>query len=234
METGKDAGKAFRKGPGGRRPTQTRARDAEAKESRRAALLGSAERLFAERDFSEVSIAGISAGAGLAKGTAYLYFNSKESLFLALLSERLREWVEALQAELGNAAAATPEQLAQLLARSLLSRGALVRLLSILHAVLEQNVEPGEALAFKRGLAQVLSAMGTGLARVCRLSAEEGARVVLWSHAVVVGLSQMAQPAPAVAAALEEDPALAPFRISLAAELEAALATLFRGAARRH
>ena len=195
-------------------------------------MLASAERLFAGRDFADVAIAEIAAGAGLAKGTAYLYFNSKESLFLALMMERLSDWVRALEPELPVGAAASPERLAAVIARTLLARGPLVRLLSILHTVLEQNVEPGEALVFKRALAQVLAATAAGLAKVCGLSEQQGTRVVLWAHALIVGLSQMARPAPAVAAALEEDPALAPFRISLEGELEAALAALFRGTVR--
>lgn len=59
-------------------------------EVRRDQLLDAAERLFAEKGFADTTVADISEAAGVAKGTFYLYFPSKEHCVLAL-KERLSQ-----------------------------------------------------------------------------------------------------------------------------------------------
>lgn len=57
-------------------------------------LLDAAESEFGARGFHEASVAGITAAAGIAHGTFYIYFDSKEDLFRALvedLGQRLRD-----------------------------------------------------------------------------------------------------------------------------------------------
>jgi len=72
--------------PRGRRPTQ---------EERRATttskLLGAAGRVFAERGYHAATIEEIAERAGLSKGAVYYNFESKEALFLALLTKRLED-----------------------------------------------------------------------------------------------------------------------------------------------
>jgi AcrR family transcriptional regulator len=67
-------------------------------EVRRDELLASGERLFLERGVAATSIDDIAAGAGVAKGTFYLYFDSKEAMHEALherFGESMRSAVEA-------------------------------------------------------------------------------------------------------------------------------------------
>lgn len=59
-------------------------------EERRKDILDAALRLFAERGFNETSVSDIAAEAGMATGTVYLYFPSKEDV-LQGLHERFRE-----------------------------------------------------------------------------------------------------------------------------------------------
>jgi AcrR family transcriptional regulator len=54
-------------------------------ESRRAALADVALKLWAERGFDQTSVAAIAREAGIAKGTFYLYFESKGALLLEVL-----------------------------------------------------------------------------------------------------------------------------------------------------
>lgn len=62
-----------------------RARTDEAKEARRLAFLNAALDEFFERGFSAARMDDIAARAGVTKGTLYLYFDSKEALFTALV-----------------------------------------------------------------------------------------------------------------------------------------------------
>ena len=51
---------------------------------RRQQILDTAWGLFQENDYEHVNIIDVAKGAGLAKGTVYLYFKTKEELFLSL------------------------------------------------------------------------------------------------------------------------------------------------------
>lgn len=53
-------------------------------EVRRDQLLDAAERLFAEKGYADTTVADIADAAGVAKGTFYLYFPSKEHCVIAL------------------------------------------------------------------------------------------------------------------------------------------------------
>jgi AcrR family transcriptional regulator len=67
-----------------RRRPHLRRRVIKPPEIRRAELLAAASRLFEERGFETVTIADITEAAGVAKGTFYLYFDSKDGLLDAL------------------------------------------------------------------------------------------------------------------------------------------------------
>ena len=64
-----------------------RARSEDAKDERRQLLLSAALDEFFERGFSAARIEDIAQRASLSKGTVYLYFDSKEALFLALIED---------------------------------------------------------------------------------------------------------------------------------------------------
>jgi AcrR family transcriptional regulator len=73
-----------------------------APEVRRQAILEAALSEFAERGFAAARLDDVAARAGVAKGTLYLYFQSKEALFEALI----RNAVSPLLAQVGKVAAA--------------------------------------------------------------------------------------------------------------------------------
>ena len=65
-------------------------------------LLHAAEAEFGERGFPDASIASITQRAGVALGTFYVYFESKEEIFRALVSymgELTRQWIGERVAE---------------------------------------------------------------------------------------------------------------------------------------
>jgi len=64
--------------------TRTRPRTTKPAEQVRSDLLAAAARLFASRGFSEVSIADIAGAAGVATGTFYRYFPSKDEVMVRL------------------------------------------------------------------------------------------------------------------------------------------------------
>src|SRR5882757_5260122 len=70
---------------------------AKSKERRRRAILDAAARLLAERSYDNVLLEDVAAAAEVAKGTVYLYFDSKEHLYLTLVGESLEPLLADLE-----------------------------------------------------------------------------------------------------------------------------------------
>jgi AcrR family transcriptional regulator len=68
------------------------------KEARPAEILDAALDCFAERGFAATRMDDVAARAGVTKGTVYLYFESKEELFKALVRTELLPNIERLEA----------------------------------------------------------------------------------------------------------------------------------------
>lgn len=71
------------------------------RESKRQALVQSAAAVFAEQGFASTRVADIADRAGVAKGTVYEYFSSKEELFFAVfesINRRIRDRVDQVRA----------------------------------------------------------------------------------------------------------------------------------------
>nr|WP_319374631.1 TetR/AcrR family transcriptional regulator [uncultured Methanobacterium sp.] len=69
------------------------------KQQRQNDIIDAARKLFAEKNFDEVSMNEIAKKVGLGKGTLYLYFKNKESLYFAVVSRGTRIWAEMVKKE---------------------------------------------------------------------------------------------------------------------------------------
>jgi AcrR family transcriptional regulator len=67
-------------------------------EQRRAEILEAALALFSSKGFNETTMEEVAQAAGVAKGTVYLYFQSKEHLLLALKREFMQGLTDAVTA----------------------------------------------------------------------------------------------------------------------------------------
>ncbi|HEU0016592.1 MAG TPA: TetR/AcrR family transcriptional regulator [Longimicrobium sp.] len=65
----------------------------ESREARKRAILESAVRVFAENGFFAARVRDIAAGADVAEGTIYLYFEGKDDLLLTAFREKVNEFV---------------------------------------------------------------------------------------------------------------------------------------------
>jgi AcrR family transcriptional regulator len=85
------------------------------KDARPQEILDAALKVFAERGYAATRMEDIARRAGVTKGTIYLYFESKEAVFKALLAESVGQKI----AELGAVARAFDGKTAELLASML-------------------------------------------------------------------------------------------------------------------
>jgi AcrR family transcriptional regulator len=79
---------------------------------KRAQILATAARLFASKPFHEVKLDAIAAKARIGKGTLYIYFASKEDLYISLVTEALSRLVDEMRADLAVAAEGAGARLA--------------------------------------------------------------------------------------------------------------------------
>lgn len=202
----------------------------EQKGERRQAILDTAWPLFQTTSYEAVTMAGVAEAAGLAKGTVFLYFKTKEALFLALLEQQLASWFAAVDAGLlAMRDQSSIPRVAALLCDQLEARPGLTRLLAILHTLLERNISLEEALHFKYMLKEHFERTGA-LLEACLpfLHLGEGAHALLQCDAMVIGFWHLADAAPVVQQVLQR-PDLLMFEIRFAAELSTAMQALFYG-----
>ena len=195
-----------------------RARSAEAKHARREQILAAAADLLRRDEYAALTMASVAAAAGLAKGTPYLYWQSKEELFLTVLQEEYLAFLRDLVPVVA-CAPPTPEAIGAALVDGLLGRDMLVALIGQLHVALEQNASAASVIAFKRSL--VAGGLPVAVAiheRLPWLPIEDAARLLVRVHGALVALRQMADPPPAIREALDH-PDLAVLRVDLATDL---------------
>ena len=214
----------------GERSIRRRAVGEEQKEERRQAIIEAAWRLFQHNSYEVLTIAEVAKALDLAKGTVFLYFRTKEALFLAVLERQLAGWFAEVDA--GLDALSVPVAIAQvvdILCYGLEEGSGLVRLLSILHTLLEHNIKLGEAIHFKHFLLQHMTQTGTRLERCLPfLTAGRGAHLLLQCQALAIGFWHLADPAPVISVALER-PELHAFELQFALEFSHALQALLIG-----
>ncbi len=70
---------------------------------KRDAILGAATRVFAQRGFFNAQVADVAKAAGVAAGTVYLYFRSKDDLLVSLFERTMREAIAEGRAALAGA-----------------------------------------------------------------------------------------------------------------------------------
>jgi AcrR family transcriptional regulator len=173
----------------------TRARKLEAKEARRRSIVSCARAYLAHKGYAEISLELIARKVGLTKGALYLYFPTREALFIEVLSEDLQAWLESLHARLdARPGAWTPPQVAELF---LTPGGAGLSLMPILHTILERNVDITLVRAFKTMLLERTLDTAERLERSAPfLPKGSGARLLVCTHAVIMGFRQQADRGP--------------------------------------
>ena len=142
-----------------------RAIQAEAKQERHHAILDAAERLLTRSKDRMANVAEVADEAGLAKGTVYLYFPSKEELLLAVHERNIDGFFRALITRLEGDGAVSIDDMLALTARTWSSRRCSFPLAARCFGMMGHGVPPEAALAFKQRMAQRLQTAGAGLER---------------------------------------------------------------------
>ena len=211
---------------------QRRAIRDEQKEERRQTIIDMAWRLFQDTSYESLTMADVADALQLAKGTVYLYFKTKEELFLTIEERQLEAFFAEVNGGLSAISSSKVEaipKIVELVCNALERRPGLTRLLAILHTILERNINLETATQFKYMLKAHFERTGS-LLEGCLpfLETGEGAHLLLQSHALVIGLWSLADPAPVVREVLQQ-PDLQMFEVQFAPEFSRTLQALLYG-----
>jgi AcrR family transcriptional regulator len=206
-----------------------RARTDQAKEARREKLLEVAAQLWSEKNFASITMFEVASRAQLAKGTTYLYFQTKEELLLALLERELHVWFLELGTNLSKKPSFTPKEFSQIISKSLVDRQAFTRLICIQASILEHNIDFERALEFKTFLLEhALGAATLIEAKLGFLKRGEGIVLLQRINALIIGFYDLSNPSQIVQTVLEQRE-MKPLRIDFSKQFQNTLETLLIG-----
>jgi AcrR family transcriptional regulator len=167
--------------------------------------------------------------AGVAKGTVYLYFPSKEELLLAVHERNIDGFFAALIARLEGDAPVRIQDVLALTHEHIVKPPLFLPLAARCFGLIAQSIPAEPALAFKQRMADRLMRAGTGLERhFDQLKPGAGLALLRHTYALILGLWQMSGQSfcPGSATDAIPPPALA---YSYPEELDRALAALWNG-----
>ncbi len=170
-----------------------RAYGTEDKAARRRAILAAAAGLFVAGSGELPPVAQVAEAAGLAKGTVYLYFRTKEEVFSALLQEGWGEVIALVEEVFAPAPGGGRERVPVFLSRfvaHVAQHPELLRLDALGHGVLMKNLEPAALAAFKAELFARVEAGGAAVERALDLPPGRGARLLTRTYGLTRGLWQ--------------------------------------------
>ncbi|NJL09417.1 MAG: TetR/AcrR family transcriptional regulator [Calothrix sp. SM1_7_51] len=208
-----------------------RARQPEQKQERCQAILDAALQLWLESSYTEFTMARLAERIGLAKGTIYVYFATKEHLFLTLLEKMAISWLEDLHRQLLPYSGKNDiKEVARLLCSSFTSREPFTRLLCLLESVLERGIDYKTALRFKQKLLEGSILTGKVLEECLPdLQSGDGVKLLVQIRALLTGLRQMSDSAPVLQQVIKDHTELELYRVQFERDLEIGLLALIQG-----
>lgn len=205
-----------------------RARHESDKAIRRAAILNAAEELL-EIGASELPpVSAIANRANLAKGTLYLYFETKEEIYISILTRRFSLWVDVITEVLGGIERSLPGFVSRY-TDFCVSNPKTLYLATIGPTLLERNIGEERAYEFKKVLADSTRYIGMLISNAFPVVSEaQGRALLLQTFALTTGLWQHTHP-PRVIATVYEREELSILRLDFERELRQAIEALWKG-----
>lgn len=173
-----------------------RAVQAEDKAARRAVILDAAEALLAKDSENLASVAQVAEAAGLAKGTMYLYFKTKEEIIMAVHerhSMALFDRIDAMFAEAGTDM--TVERAIDSFCQFVHATPLYLQLGCFCHLTLERNIDLEVVYQFRLSISARLQKAGAML-EICfpTLPPMGGLQLLHDTYAFALGSWQLAEP----------------------------------------
>ncbi len=201
----------------------------EQKEERRDGIIRSALTLLQDHPYHRITVQMIMKEAGLAKGTFFLYFKTKEELFIDVIADGYANWFAYMEAEMERLPGGGVEPFVEAIVHGYDREPQMVRLMRIMHTVLEENISFETAARLKLMLHEKLGKLAERMERhFSFFRGGEAARFLIQAHALAVGYRNMTDLSENVQRVIEEFK-LDVFRIDFLDELKKGLTMLLLG-----
>ncbi len=157
--------------------------------------------------YDEITMARVAAQAGVSKGTLYVYFSSKESLFLGVFESLQTSWHH----EIDRAFRATDNQIdaaeaARIITRSLIGQEHFLRLYTLLHPILETNIDVKTATAFQNRRQDRISVTSKLIAgKTAGLTTDQAFDFLVLLDPILTGFSQVSAAAATISHVFENE-----------------------------
>ena len=172
------------------------AKSKEDKQKKRNVLLDEVYRQFSKKSFEDIRIIDVAKGCKMAKGTVFNYFDSKETLFLVLLSREYGKWFDGLYQHIERngpyEAGGLQKTLLAYIEKTVEKDRRLHRLIGLGHSHLEHNVSLRLAEQYRRFINDNVTRLGVLIAsKDSQITAVQGIKLMMTIHTVFVGHIQM-------------------------------------------
>ena len=107
--------------------------------ARKEEIINACEKLYKTMSFKEITIKEIGDATSFTRTSIYNYFQTKEEIFLALLTREYEYWIAELNIMTEKYETLTKEDFADKMAHSLEKRSQLLKILSMNHYDMEEN-----------------------------------------------------------------------------------------------
>ena len=203
----------------------------EVRELRIQQLLDAAVSLWQQNPERVPSVAEVAGKAGVAKGTVYLYFRSKEDLLLAAHARHVQTFFTSLIERASQRKRMNFNDMMQLTRDHIASISAFLPLATLVAGLRHKGVTPEASEAFDQQIAEQLMAAGGLLCGHFPLpDATSGVRLLMRSYALILGLWQLVGSNQPICISPGVSSMLLPDYLS---ELDAALRALWQGALKK-
>ena len=173
----------------------TRAISQEDKEQRRNKILNAAETLWQEDSHEIASMSSVAAAAGVAKGTLYLYFPSKEELFLSLHERQLSAFFEMIieRARQSESEPMEIQDMYKVVRRFLEETPVFLPLTTLVYGLLERQIPAETNFVYKE---RILNHLNKAVDALKPHFPTITAQLMMQSYAMIIGLWQLLRPTP--------------------------------------
>lgn len=177
-----------------------RARNPEAKEVRKLSILDAATRLFQENPVALPTTSQISKACDISKGALYLYFKTKEEIFLAIVENDLLAWLalfntQFLEKQQPKVDASTLNAMLDKVCSYANEHPTFMHLASMSSNTIEPNVDAEILLVHKNKVGSKISQLAQSTSEALpMLTSAQVASLIIRSYSTLLGLWQVSGP----------------------------------------
>ena len=133
--------------------------------ARKEEIINACEKLYQTMSFKEIRLKDIGDETTFSRTSIYNYFQTKEEIFLALLTREYDLWIAALKEVIEANEVMTNDEIAAALAGTLEKRAQLLKIMSMNHYDLEENCRMELLVEFKVSYGNALKQVAAMLAK---------------------------------------------------------------------